>query len=230
MRLGVAAVLSVLCLATCAPGGATAPSPAPTGRPVPAAMNALAPYFGSYRLSDGDIMVIARMGWFFDMRDGTYRTIYSTTSPDRFTIGPTFLQPLPKAADLVFSAGSLTVATAQRYFYDIWVGVYTSMGLDVLTYDKRGNGDSTGRYPGEFPTASALAIYADDADVALAFLARRPTVDPKRVGFHGGSRAGGPCHWRSCDILMRPSPCWSQRRRRLSTRPTCGRHTAMAVP
>ena len=203
-------------------------------------MNALAPYFGSYRSSDGDTLVIARMGWFFDMRDGTYRTIYPTTSPDRFTIGPTFLQPVPKAADLVFSAGSLTVTTGadkrvatrigykqtdvaipaqgaqlagtitepegsgphpgivivhgsepgQRYFYDIWVGVYTSMGLAVLTYDKRGNGDSTGRYPGEFPTAAALAIYADDSDVALAFLARWPAVDPKRVGFHGGSQGG----------------------------------------
>jgi dienelactone hydrolase len=78
----------------------------------------------------------------------------------------------------------------QRYFYDIWVGLYTSLGLAVLTYDKRGNGNSTGRYPGEFPTTEALQIYADDAAVALAFLARSPGIDPGKVGFHGGSQGG----------------------------------------
>lgn len=80
--------------------------------------------------------------------------------------------------------------TGERYFYDVWVGVYTSMGLAVLTYDKRGRGASTGQYPGEFPGDDALAIYADDAGAALGFLARWPGVDPKRVGFHGGSQGG----------------------------------------
>jgi dienelactone hydrolase len=80
--------------------------------------------------------------------------------------------------------------TGERLFYDIWVGVYASLGLAVLTYDKRGRGSSTGHYPGEFPSADALAIYADDAGAALATLARWPRVDPKRVGFHGGSQGG----------------------------------------
>jgi uncharacterized protein len=78
----------------------------------------------------------------------------------------------------------------QRFFYDFWVGLYTSLGLAVLTYDKRGNGASTGRYPGEFPTDESLAIYADDAGAALGFLASWPGIDPKRVGFHGGSQGG----------------------------------------
>jgi dienelactone hydrolase len=71
----------------------------------------------------------------------------------------------------------------ERSFYDIWVGVYAGLGLAVLTYDKRGIGASTGRYPGEFPTDESLQVYADDAAAA-------PGVDPKRVGFHGGSQGG----------------------------------------
>src|SRR2546426_123691 len=56
--------------------------------------------------------------------------------------------------------------------------------------DKRGVGSSTGTYPGEFPTDESLAIYADDASTALGFLRGWPGVDPKRVGFHGGSQGG----------------------------------------
>ena len=78
----------------------------------------------------------------------------------------------------------------QRWFYDFWVGVYTSLGLTVLTYDKRGQGSSTGSYPGEYPTEQALDVYADDATAALRVLAAWPGVDGSRVGFHGGSQGG----------------------------------------
>ena len=238
MRLGVAAVL-VVGMLSCAPGGSGSPS-LPTAPPAPATIKSLEPYFGSYRTDDGDTVVIARMGWYFDMRDSAYRTMYATRSPNHFTIGKVFEEPQPVFADLVFNAGALTITdsarkragrridyrqtdvtisangaqlagtvtepggagphpgivivhgaeTGERYFYDVWVGVYASMGLDVLTYDKRGRGSSTGHYPGEFPTADALAIYADDAGIALGFLARWPGVDQGRVGFHGGSQGG----------------------------------------
>lgn len=78
----------------------------------------------------------------------------------------------------------------RRIDYGIWVGLYASLGLTVLTYDKRGNGASTGTYPGEFPSDGNLAIYAADAATVLRFLASWPGVDPKRVGFHGGSQGG----------------------------------------
>lgn len=78
----------------------------------------------------------------------------------------------------------------RRIDYGIWVGLYASLGLTVLAYDKRGNGASTGTYPGEFPSDSNLAIYAADAATVLRFLASWPRVDPKRVGFHGGSQGG----------------------------------------
>lgn len=78
----------------------------------------------------------------------------------------------------------------ERHFYDIWVGLYASLGLAVLTYDKRGVASSTGTYPGEYPSEAALETYADDAAAALQFLAHWPEVDPNRVGFHGGSQGG----------------------------------------
>ena len=240
MRPGVAAVLGALFMVACSQGATTSAPPSSPGSPSAASVDALTPYFGSYRSGSGDTVVIARLGWYFDMADSAYRTIYATAIAGRFTIGPGFLEPFPTFAVLRFTpadltitgsgrttvahridyrqtdvtipapgatlAGSITEPPAAgphpaivvvhgaerglRYFYDVWVGIYASLGLVVLTYDKRGSGASTGQYPGEFPTAAALATYADDAAVALNFLARWPGVDPKRTGFHGGSQGG----------------------------------------
>ena len=241
MRLGLAAVAAVVSLSACVPGAAQPrPSPIPDASPVAATRTSLDAYFGSYSLDDGDIVVIARLGWFFDMRDAAYRTIYATRSPNHFTIGGRFAVPLPKFADLLFDSGTLKITEAarqrsgrhiayrstdvaipsgdarlaatitepldtgphpgivivhgaepgERHFYDVWVGLYASFGLAVLTYDKRGIGFSTGAYPGEFPTDMALQTYADDAAAARDFLAHWRGIDPKRVGFHGGSQGG----------------------------------------
>ena len=77
-----------------------------------------------------------------------------------------------------------------RVDYGIWVALYASIGLTVLAYDKRGNGASTGQYPGERATAQNLDVYAADAAAVAAFLRSWPGVDPGRVGFHGGSQGG----------------------------------------
>ena len=77
-----------------------------------------------------------------------------------------------------------------RIDYGVWVGLYASLGLTVMAYDKRGNGSSTGKYPGEYPSDAALEIYATDAAATLRFLSSWPAVNPNRVGFHGGSQAG----------------------------------------
>ncbi len=237
MRLLMAAFIALVLTVACVQPAATSKG---TPTPTPADPQALSQVFGSYRADDGRVFVIARLGWFFDVRDATYRTIYAGAAPTRFTIGPSFAIPLPKYADLTFDGAMLTVATAmatvraqrvqykqtdvtipadgatlagaitepigggphpgivivhgseqgERHFYDIWVGIYAGLGLRVLTYDKRGIGSSTGRYPGEFPTEESLRIYADDAAAALGFLAAWPGVDPKLVGFHGGSQGG----------------------------------------
>jgi dienelactone hydrolase len=240
MRLGIGPVLAIA-LVGCTVGGASPRSPSPSTSYVPATPAELSPYYGSYSTDSGDTLVIARMGWFLDMRTSAYRTIYVRRLPNQFTIGCRFREPVPECAVLELTQQTLSVrgTTAalitghrlrysetdvtipasgaklagtitepqvgagrggivivhgaepgQRYFYDIWVGVYAALGLAILTYDKRGTGSSTGSYPGEFPSEDALKVYADDASAALDFLAGWPGIDPKRVGFHGGSQGG----------------------------------------
>jgi dienelactone hydrolase len=77
-----------------------------------------------------------------------------------------------------------------RIDYGVWVALYASLGITVLAYDKRGNGESTGHYPGELASAESLAIYADDAAACARFLRSWSGVDAHRVGFHGGSQGG----------------------------------------
>ena len=71
-----------------------------------------------------------------------------------------------------------------------FVGILVREGIAVLNYDKRGNGSSTGSYPGELATDQAISTYADDAAAAARFLAGQPDLDPKRIGLVGGSQGG----------------------------------------
>ncbi len=58
-------------------------------------------------------------------------------------------------------------------------------GIAVLRYDDRGIGHSTGRFPG-----STSADFATDANAAFAFLAARPEIDRRAIGFIGHSEGG----------------------------------------
>src|SRR6202011_3495072 len=203
-------------------------------------------YVGAYRTAGSVTYVVNGHGHLLNLQDSTFRQLYPTSVPDRFSVGRAFAVQSPKEADVTFhmagaradqvtiktvtgssvvgrrllfketdaqvpTTGAVLAATitepltpgphpgivivhgsepGQRIFYGVWVGLYASLGLTVLTYDKRGNGASTGTYPGEFASDSNLAIYAADAATVLRFLASWPGVDPKRVGFHGGSQGG----------------------------------------
>jgi dienelactone hydrolase len=65
-------------------------------------------------------------------------------------------------------------------------------GLVVLTYDKRGVGESTGQFVsvGTSDSEAYMPILAGDALECLRALRRHPGVDPNRVGFIGSSQAG----------------------------------------
>jgi uncharacterized protein len=63
-------------------------------------------------------------------------------------------------------------------------------GVGVLSYDKRGIGQSGGSYPGESPYPSTIDTLARDAEAAVRFLATRPEVDHHRIGLAGHSQAG----------------------------------------
>ena len=63
-------------------------------------------------------------------------------------------------------------------------------GIAVLAYDKRGNGQSRGNYPGEQASTQTIDTLARDAQAAAGFLAAQPEIDARRVGLVGGSQAG----------------------------------------
>jgi len=61
-------------------------------------------------------------------------------------------------------------------------------GIAVLSYDKRGVGESEGECcPGDYGQFNLLAA---DVDSAVAALRSRPEIDPSRIGLLGASQAG----------------------------------------
>jgi uncharacterized protein len=64
-------------------------------------------------------------------------------------------------------------------------------GIVVLTYDKRGVGESSGDYESlrSLPAEEFLRTLATDAAACFDHLKKHPRVDPRRVGFFGGSQA-----------------------------------------
>jgi len=69
-------------------------------------------------------------------------------------------------------------------------GYLVSQGVALLAYDKRGNGQSHGVYPGSLASPEAISIYADDALAAARFLAAQPDIDKTHVGLFGLSQGG----------------------------------------
>lgn len=78
---------------------------------------------------------------------------------------------------------------ADRDGSNLPVNFYSSLGYAVLTYDKRGVGDSTGTYQ-EFASPQNIRNLACDAVGAVRALAARKDVDPARIGLVGASQAG----------------------------------------
>jgi dienelactone hydrolase len=64
-----------------------------------------------------------------------------------------------------------------------------SRGVALLTYDKRGVGDSEGVYR-ESPDQANIDLIASDAVAGTDYLATRSEIDPTKIGLIGGSQAG----------------------------------------
>jgi dienelactone hydrolase len=89
------------------------------------------------------------------------------------------------AAALVHGSGP-----ALRDEGQFFTGLMLEHGIAVLSYDKRGIGESGGTYPGEKARSQAVEAYARDAQAAVRFLSHQPKVDRTRLGLLGGSQAG----------------------------------------
>jgi dienelactone hydrolase len=73
---------------------------------------------------------------------------------------------------------------------DLWARFWAATGFVVMTYDKRGEGSSTGVFPGDAPTAEVVGTLAGDVRALAVALAAQPEVDGSRVGLVGHSQAG----------------------------------------
>ena len=95
----------------------------------------------------------------------------------------------PPFPAIVLAHGSgLITRTEQRPMAERFL----AMGLAVLTYDKRGVGESTGTYV-NVGTARSIEIFgllADDALAGVHAIKDRPDIDANRVGLGGASQAG----------------------------------------
>jgi dienelactone hydrolase len=155
-------------------------------------------------LAAGLLLVLARPGAVADPATArcAHPTVHSTvgaTAADhrevavRFTCaGATLaatltLPPGPgphPAAVWVHGAGEATRLTYQAPLVRALLGA----GVAILSYDKRGVGESEGACcPGDTGHFNLLAA---DAAGALHVLAARPDIDPGRLGFVGASQAG----------------------------------------
>jgi dienelactone hydrolase len=74
--------------------------------------------------------------------------------------------------------------------FQVFAAVCELLGIAVIADDKRGIGQSGGRYPGERATTGTVDVLARDAQAEARYLAKLPQIDPKRVGIMGDSQAG----------------------------------------
>jgi len=73
-----------------------------------------------------------------------------------------------------------------------FASAWTGMGFAVLRFDKRGVGESTGKYVfvGTDDSPWVFPELASDIVAGARFLRTRPEIDPRRVGLAGWSQAG----------------------------------------
>ena len=108
------------------------------------------------------------------------------------TLGATLFRPKGSSNDIpaIVTAHGSAPTTRDE------VGYYTyralQMGFAVLSFDKRGTGESTGTYT-KFSVESSEEVFdalAMDIVHAVQWLAGQPDIDTSRIGLFGGSQAG----------------------------------------
>lgn len=90
---------------------------------------------------------------------------------------------------VVLLHGSGDDGRSNRY-YQYLVRAFICNGIAVVTYDKRGCGESGGNW-----RESPFRVLADDAAAVVAATQLSPWIDPARVGIWGGSEGGALGAW-----------------------------------
>jgi uncharacterized protein len=186
--------------------GAPAPFPDPTPFPVVA----LVPFCGAVvtliawwatRASDhrwnrriliaSAIVGILFCGWRYWDQARSYREVtVSFTSRETQLVGTLFLPNVAgRVPGIVMVQGS---GTLRRSIYKLFgADHFARAGYAVLTYDKRGVGDSGGKYEGPCDLCpDNLNLLVSDASAALTYLSTRSEVRSDMVGYWGVSQAG----------------------------------------
>ncbi|MET0533082.1 MAG: alpha/beta fold hydrolase [Steroidobacter sp.] len=139
----------------------------------------------SFRQADGKEQVAERVP--LNKEEVTFQGVDARLNGT--LILPPAKRPRP-AIILLHGSGPLT-----RYSFGPYPHFFSSLGMAVLIYDKRGTGKSTGvRMDASTGTAMREARYPDelagDALAAMRLLEQRDDIDPKRIGFWGSSEGG----------------------------------------
>ena len=158
--------------------------PAGAGFSIGSGFATRAPSTGTARFGTGAAVIDGKQA----ARVGVRQLEVQFTSGGTRLAGTLLIPPgAGKHAGAVFVHGS---GPTQRAYLPELSAMLVRQGVAVLVYDKRGIGQSDGRYPGESPTADTIDTLARDAQAAARFLAAQPEIDPRRVGLTGHSQAG----------------------------------------
>lgn len=142
------------------------------------------------------LAIIALAGFAFaiwrvwDYSRGFYKENVSFDNRGAHLVATLYLPDRPHPVPgivVIHGSGALT-----RIVYSGFAIQFAKWGYAVLVYDKRGTGDSTGRFENGDRTLCPdnINLLASDASAAHDVLARRPEVRADMVGFFGGSQAG----------------------------------------
>jgi pimeloyl-ACP methyl ester carboxylesterase len=74
--------------------------------------------------------------------------------------------------------------------FQVFAAYCELLGIAVIADDKRGVGQSQGRYPGDAATPTTIDVLARDAQAEARYLATLPEIDTTKIGVLGDSQAG----------------------------------------
>lgn len=163
-----------------------------------------APFDGRVQFMLDDMGNVTSLNWYQTPHD-----LFSSPEPGEFAERVPFISEdvTYTSADGIKIAGRLSIpdgdeqfpavvmthgsepGTRDNFGGKLMMHFMISRGIAILNYDKRGVGDSEGRYQ-EAASTQNMQKLAEDVNAGVAYLLTRPEVEAKKIGVIGGSQAG----------------------------------------